>query len=142
MMKIVLTTTLALGALCIVEMNQPAHATLSENIYLARGRGGMDRGAFDRGALDRGERSLEDRGAGDRATGSTGAEAGHTSNVPTSETPVERTLGESNAVHDRTLNNNLNRGADWGSEYGVCVTVDAEGNCITSQTTGTTTTIN
>lgn len=131
-MQILLTTTMALGALCILETTQPAKATtesVSPNIHLVRGGGGhRPAGHGEEG------RNLESREDADSA--------------------AHDVSNDHPAAQDRshTLENNLRNdagygfGAGWGTsailEEGDvsvedlpqgCAEVDAEGNCIRSQ---------
>ena len=147
-MKILLSTTIVLGVMCILESNQPANAILSENItaniHLARGRGGDrvvegrqfdGRGSEERAAEGRAaaEGTAEGSGgaegkAGDASTSTTKAHNDHIRRLDSATTAHDDALNSSKTNNDRSLNN-LNRynGYGWAGAYDCVGSTDP--NC-------------
>jgi len=133
-MKIFITTTLALGALCVLEMNQAAKAALRNdpNFHLTRGGGGHGGGHGFEGHREEGP-GEEGRGEGYGAGAAGNVGEGHpiANDHPVAEDRVH-TLN-----NDVRNNEEANRWNDEGWEgvggIGGCLQTDANGVCIEPQ---------
>ena len=138
-MKILFTATMALGTLCLLDMNQSANATHIESdspyLYLARGGHGHVGG---REAEGRGERG-EGRGEGEEGRG-TGENKAADSNAATDHPAQseDRMHTLDNAERNTLRNDEAWGDGAWGDGWGgVCPDgqyMNANGNCVpTSQ---------
>lgn len=133
-MKIFLTTTMALGAMCILETNQPANATVAEsvssNIHLVRG-GHRGREAAGEGRAEEGraEEGRAEEGRAEEAPKDSG-EAGRNTTSPTTDQPA---VDRMHSIENSDISRNLNNGG-WGDDGGWTVLcpngTDKNGNCL------------
>lgn len=134
-MKMLLTSTMALGTLCILGLHQPANAALSDspNFRLVRGGGAHGGG---RGFEGRGE----GRGEGYRENHSEGSNEDHATNsenIDRSATAADRmhTLKDDNNGHYNNRRNDEDWADEgWGDEGWTSVDcpygMDANQNCL------------
>jgi len=132
-MRIGITSTMALGALCILTMNQPAQATLIESaspsFHLVRGgaRGG-GRGFENRGEEDRGNEGRSNENA------ETNSSAGAADHPATAEDRMHTLDNTDNNRANNLKNDEAGWGEDggWVDTNGLCsngATPDAFGHC-------------